>query len=534
MRNPFVSLCLVASIAMLAACGSDTAPNPQDPVVLAPVAERYPIDGTVNLSAMSGVQSRQVSMRDYLGEGDEVNTITVRWALDNDDRHLYVALEWDDATHDNDFDLVAGPLVFDGVRLVFDEDGSGAHDIGEDSRTVIAASVNSQYVDIHRVTPGQNETDAIGDGFAKLKYDAVGGMYSAEFLVTLSDDANGDDGPLTAGTRYNILIIEGLDLTQLTGNGGTVFADLVNSAAWPSLLLKTDPVTPHPRIPTGLSGMIVFLSDHEVAPNGEIYAFNPATGAVTRVTNQPNLFKDNISLSHDLTKVAFHGAASKTDYNAYEIYTIDTDGNNLTQLTNNGVLDGHPAWSPDDSRLVYASFRGGVGASLVIMSNAGVEIVDLTQGAFDDNDPEYTPDGRIVFKTGRFSTLPEVRIAVMNDDGSGVVQLTDVSPSSDHDPAGDDNHCLFERFPKNTHYATDVEAGFIGWAIVEVAVATSTERTLMADGWINWLPVYDPTSAYIAYLKGSGTTAAHLMTRDGAELGRLIPNMTHIRYIDWK
>ena len=168
------------------------------------------------------------------------------------------------------------------------------------------------------------------------------------------------------------------------------------------------------------------------------------------------------------------------------------------------------------------------------MTAAGTEVADLTPSGMDDNDPEYLPDGRIVFKTDRFSTLPEVRITVMSDDGSSVVQVTSFDAVSDHDPVGDNTWCVFERFNKATNYATDPETGFTPWDIIEAKLDGGQERIFMEDGWINWLPVYSPDGRYIVYLKTQPHTAAHLMTRDGKEIGRLIPGITTIGYIDWK
>ena len=99
---------------------------------------------------------------------------------------------------------------------------------------------------------------------------------------------------------------------------------------------------------------------------------------------------------------------------------------------------------------------------------------------------------------------------------------------------GDENFTVFERFNKGTHYADDVEMPFTPWDIIEARLDGSGEQTLLADGWVNWLPVYDPSGRYICYLKNSGYTASYLMTRDGRVLGRLIPNITRIHYIDWK
>ncbi len=221
---------------------------------------------------------------------------------------------------------------------------------------------------------------------------------------------------------------------------------------------------------------------------------------------------------------------------------MDVDGNNLISLTSNSILDGHPAWSPDGNTIVYASFRGPGPwqASLVTMSSAtgGNEKVlsTVTSTTANDNDPDWLPDGRIVFKTDRFNTsLPDqVRIAVMNADGTMVTQLTSSLGTSDHDPTATNTVTVFERFTKDTNYSTDLSSVYSPWNIVEARIDGSGERTLLADGWVNWLPVHDPSEQYLVYLKSVGYTDARLMTRDGRDLGRLIPDITRIRYIDWK
>jgi Tol biopolymer transport system component len=495
----------------------------------APLSVLHPIDGEVDLSAFEDVKEASVTLRDTSNQ--VVRTVALKWAVASDDRHVYFALEWEDPTYDHEFDIEDGPTDFDGVRIVFDDDGDGVREEGEDQRAVIAASVGSQYVDEHSA-PG-DETDLIADGFAKLRYAAAEGLYRAEFLIPLEDDAEGQDGPLSETSRYSITIFDHVELPAMTGHFGSAFESDTDSSGWPEL----PPADPHPRdhpeLPDDLTGLVVFVSTHE-EPNGEIYVFDPATREVTRVTTDPDMYKDNVSLSHDRTRIAFHGGTAADDYASWEIYTVGVDGADLTRLTDNQLLDGHPGWSPDDERVAYVSFRNPVGSSVVIVGTDGTELADLTPSGTTDSDPDYLPDGRLVVKTDRFSLSPEVRIAVMNEDGTGVAQLTFVDDVSDHDPVGDDEFTIFERFTKDTDYATDVETGFVPWNIVEARLDGTGEETLMADGWVNWLPVYDPSGRYVAYLKGAGYTAAHLMTRGGRDLGRLIPGVTRIRYLDWK
>lgn len=81
-------------------------------------------------------------------------------------------------------------------------------------------------------------------------------------------------------------------------------------------------------------------------------------------------------------------------------------------------------------------------AEIVVMTSAGVELRTLRPSGRDDNDPDFLADGRIVFKIDRFSTQPQVCIAVMNADGTNVVQLTSLrigcqNPDAQHTIHGD-------------------------------------------------------------------------------------------------
>lgn len=503
------------------------------------LSRTMPIDGSVDfgaLAALATVQQANLEFVDLLGAGSGTGKMTLaRWAVLNDDQDLYVALEWDDATNDRAFDPLTGPVDFDGVKLLFDVDGDGTYEADEDARTLIAASIASLYIDQHAVVAG-DETDRVADGMARLSWDAGTQLYQAEFLVPLADDSQGHDGLRDAVTHFTFLLMDHVELGAGTGNAapldGTVGGIGTPTAGWEALPVLAKGPHARPRIPTGLGGLIVFLSEHE-NPLRDVYSFDPATGVTTRITNDATLFKDNVSLSHDRTRVAFHGAADRNDFDSYEIYGADLATGTITPLTSNGIPDGHPAWSPDDSRIAYAS-RREASFSIVVMTSAGVEIADLTPPAFDDNDPEYLPDGRILFKTDRFTTLPEVRIAVMDESGADIEQLTFTSASSDHDPVGDATTALFERFPKDTLYSADPEAGFIGWPIVEARLDGSGETILVDDGWVNWLPVRAPGGRYSVHLRSSGQTDARLIDQDGTDLGRLIPGQSRINYIDWK
>jgi hypothetical protein len=541
-----VAMLLLAVLSLFFGSCSGGSSNGPAPSLPKPLAEQYAIDGIVDLSTFPNVQQQVIEMKSSFGTVTTGVTTTLRYAIVNDERHLYIAMEWADAVSDT-FDPFASfdsSTHFDGVVVMFDNNGNGRFEENEDARRLVMHIYGSGYSDIHVDSVSGEDNDAIGDGLGKMTYSA--GKYHAELLIPLAPDANGEDGNLNANTRFNINLLDNLQPVASAGNVGSLsglpnMSVGMDSSGWPLLPYVAPAPHDQPQIPSNLTGLIAFISDHD-NPKGELYTFNPATQAVKRVTNNTGYYLDGVSLSHDRTRLAVFAAPTSTDFTNYEIFTTDVSGSTVTRLTTNAILDGHPAWSPDDSMIVYASFRGPGPwqASLVTMSSAtGANekvLSTVTSTTANDNDPDWLPDGRIVFKTDRFNPLlpDQVRIAVMSADGTVVTQLTNSLGTSDHDPTATSTTVVFERFTKDTNYSTDLSSIFSPWNIVEARIDGTGERTLLADGWVNWLPVHDPTGQYLVYLKSVGYTDARLMTKDGRDLGRLIPGITKIRYIDWK
>ena len=67
------------------------------------------------------------------------------------------------------------------------------------------------------------------------------------------------------------------------------------------------------------------------------------------------------------------------------------------QLTHNPGFDIVPCWSPDGSRIAFASDRGG-SWDIWCMSADGSNPVQLTNATEDETTPSWSPDGnRIAF-----------------------------------------------------------------------------------------------------------------------------------------
>jgi Tol biopolymer transport system component len=121
---------------------------------------------------------------------------------------------------------------------------------------------------------------------------------------------------------------------------------------------------------------------------------------------------------------------------------MEADGSNQVNLTNNPAIDMQPVWSPDGSRVVFASTRDRDNFELYVMGADGTAPTRITHSegtGFGPAGPDWSPDGnRIAFwnvadgdETGQ--------IYVMNVDGSEIMQLTDIEGPWKFDPVWSPN-----------------------------------------------------------------------------------------------
>ena len=114
--------------------------------------------------------------------------------------------------------------------------------------------------------------------------------------------------------------------------------------------------------------------------------------------------------------------SAKPSYAVTDIYTMNADGSNPTNITDNNVENYSPAWSPDGSKIAFA--RWGSSTSDIYVMNAGGSGQTKLSGTgdSDDFDPAWSPDGsKIAF--ARWGVW-ESDIYVMNVDGSNPINLT--------------------------------------------------------------------------------------------------------------
>lgn len=108
-----------------------------------------------------------------------------------------------------------------------------------------------------------------------------------------------------------------------------------------------------------------------------------ATGEVTPLLSGPE--NDRAAQFCDEDTVVF---TRQTDPANSDLWTIDTDGGNLTRLTDSPGLDSFATCSPGGQRIAFISSRSGVPAIWEIDRDGGSPRL-LVPGV----DPDYAPDG---------------------------------------------------------------------------------------------------------------------------------------------
>ena len=182
---------------------------------------------------------------------------------------------------------------------------------------------------------------------------------------------------------------------------------------------------------------VVFQSDRSLdtlTAHFQIYVMNSDGSNVSQLTfadtttDSTGTIKDTSSSyqpawSPDGSKIVF---ASDRKGNS-EIYVMDANGANVLNLTNDAAADGQPAWSPDGSKIAFATDRDG-NAEIYVMNADGTGLVNLTNSPRTDLLPSWSPDGtKIAFQSDRST---DFAVWIMNADGSNPVRLSSAAPPS--------------------------------------------------------------------------------------------------------
>ncbi len=236
---------------------------------------------------------------------------------------------------------------------------------------------------------------------------------------------------------------------------------------------------------------IAFVSTRNGGQQGNIWVMNANGSEPTRITADNSVADRKPAWSPDGTKIAF---LSNRD-GEIQVYTMNADGSDLKALTNLETHDGDPSWSPDGGKIAFRSDReraNGGSIEIFVMNTDGTNQTNLTNNplahAFG---PDWSTDGtKITFYSIPIdATDSNTEIYLMDADGSNQTRLA-TDPDPDYNPAwSPDGHKIaFDKGPRDGNieiYAINADGSG------QIRLTNNSARDMDPD----WQPTTSPPVA---------------------------------------
>jgi Tol biopolymer transport system component len=268
---------------------------------------------------------------------------------------------------------------------------------------------------------------------------------------------------------------------------------------------------------TAPNGKIAFSSSTD--GDYDIYTMNPDGSELVNLTDAFGDWNDtDPNWSPDGSKLAFaSGRGGGEDHLfANNIFVMNADGSDQVQLTfePDHLFSIQPSWSPDGTQLAFASDREG-DWEIFTMGPDGSEQTNITGPnqtlAFDDKNPDWSPDGtRIIFEGVRAGAW---EILTVDPDGTDEVNLT-----ADDDPPwiNINGYASYRADGSKIVYMSQINDGSDDWDIwVMNPDGTEKENVLPDDEWLDVAPGWSPDgNQIIFYSNRSGPGLFDVFTMD--------------------
>jgi Tol biopolymer transport system component len=251
---------------------------------------------------------------------------------------------------------------------------------------------------------------------------------------------------------------------------------------------------------------IAFISNRTGTYN--VYVVHADGGGLRQLTRFRSGDLARPALSPDGKSVVFD--RSKTADGDSDIWIVRSDGHGLRDLTPGPSDDTAPSWSPDGTKVLFASDRGGA-YDIFLMKASGTGIVQLSDRGRSDVAPAFSRDGKRVAFVECDQSFAHCQLWVMNANGKGARRLTK-TPVEDERPSWSLN---------DTKLAVTVkQAGNLDVAVV--VVRGGAVQRLTHGAAEDFQPSYSPEGTRIAFGSNrAGAPSLYVMQADGTQVSSL-------------
>ena len=269
----------------------------------------------------------------------------------------------------------------------------------------------------------------------------------------------------------------------------------------------------------GSNGRVSFSSE------GDIWSMAPDGSGVTRLTTTTEEEAQSV-FSPDGNRIAYRRRPTAAE--PYQVYVMNADGSDQRRVSNSAVNDTQPAWSPDSTQILYRrSIVADPNADVWAMNadGSGAHPLIESPGA-DERYPVFSPDGtRLAFASDRDGQY-EIYVAAAN--GALPLRLT-TDPGYDSAPSWspDSSRIAFERGA-----ALDVDPTKDIW----IMGANGLGQTKLAGSPdVDEGPAFSPDGTQIAFTSArDGNYEIYRMGADGSGQTRLTNLATKEESPDWQ
>ena len=270
--------------------------------------------------------------------------------------------------------------------------------------------------------------------------------------------------------------------------------------------------------------VIAFVSDRDGNP--EIYSVRSDGSNLTRLTQSPT-YEVLPAWSPDATRIAFVSLSEPSLESKGSLMVMNADGTELTEVTSDER--GTPfTWSPEGHRIAYA----GSDDDIHVIDLADGRDENLTNAPGSDDWPTWSPDGdRIVFTSTRGGPA---QLWVMHADGTEPARLTaGQGEEASWSPRGD--RIAFASTRNGNPSSSDVREWNEEIYVMD-ADGANVRRLTTLPGNDHWPPTWSPDGNNIAFTSDgcSDNWEIYTMKADGSALANITDHPGRDAFPTWR